>query len=181
MANNQNMLEQILTAALSGGGVRGAAPGGMPGGGAGNLGDVLGAFGAWRRADNRRSRNGRLGGLRKPAGRQVARRPAGRLEPAASVASGQHSRRRAVQAPGRPIRLYPAICSRKRATGQGYERPSPLWIGGIGTLAYQAMKRYQGKSGEAARQRYSAASGQRFSSGSRGRTRSALRHGPMRG
>src|SRR5262245_12187097 len=41
VANNQNMLEQILGAALSGGGVRGA---GAPSGGAGNLGDVLGGL-----------------------------------------------------------------------------------------------------------------------------------------
>ena len=137
MANNQNMLEQILTAALSGGGVRGAAPGGgMPSGGAGNLGDVLGgllgglAQGGTTGAAGAGGLGGLLGSLAQggtmPGGQPGAAGAGGLggllgsiLSAAGGSGTGQTDT---------PVSTQPVPGN--APTGQGYERPCPLWWNG---------------------------------------------------
>ncbi len=173
MANNQNMLEQILTAALSGGGVRGAAPGGgTPSGGAGNLGDVLGgllgglaqggttgAAGAGGLAAPRRRRVGRRGGLGGLLGSlaQGATMPGG--QPGAAGAGGLGGLLGSIlsAAGGSGTGQTDTAASTQPVPGsapQGKGMSDLVRYGGlavIGTLAYQAMKRYQAKqAGEAA-------------------------------
>lgn len=142
MATNQSMLEQILSAALSGGGLRGAVPDGTggAGGAGGNLGNILG---------------GLLGGL--SGGNALPGGPAGQagggglgdllggiLSAATGAAGGAGGAIQGGQGlPGTPPQ--PGAPSQP-GVPQGKNMGDLVRYGGIaviGALAYQALKRYQ--------------------------------------
>jgi uncharacterized membrane protein YebE (DUF533 family) len=168
MAGNQSVLEQLLQAALSGGGLRevqeaGGARRSAPGG-AGDLGDVLGSLlgGGQMTAGSGvtpgRSAPGGAGGLGDILGSLL-----GGSATAGGDDGGADSYR---GAPGsQPTRADPSAGSRQQQAEmpQGAGMNDLIRYGGmavIGVLAYQALKRYQGQQG----------SGQEQAPGQKGRT-----------
>ena len=141
MASNQSVLEQMLQAALQGGGLRAGQGAGIPGqaapGGAGNLGDILGSLLGGSPA---------AGGGGATSGRSAPAGPGGLGDILGSLLGGAAAGNGAGSTPTRSPQ--PQTQMPQKAGTNDLARYGGMAV--IGVLAYQVFKRYQqaGQSGE---------------------------------
>lgn len=136
MASNQSVLEQMLQAALQGGGLRTGQGAGNPGqpasDGSGNLGDILGSL---------------LGGNQTaPASRSAPAGSGGLGDILGSILGGMAGNGNSVESSGAPTRSPSGSLPPQAQTPQTAGTNDLVKYGGmavIGMLAYQALMRYQ--------------------------------------
>jgi uncharacterized membrane protein YebE (DUF533 family) len=138
MASNQSVLEQMLQAALQGGGLRTGQGAGNPSqptpGGAGNLGDILGSLLGGSPAP---SGNGADAGRSLPAGSGGLGDILGSLLGGVAAGNGASNGRAPTRTP------QPQAQMPQKAGSNDLVRYGGMAV--IGVLAYQAFKRYQGQ------------------------------------